>query len=118
MESTEKVTKGRSVEEILTNGRILIGKQAELPDQKLRDYIDKEYGITYQHAQDWINIVKRFGDRLEFIEGFSETALRKLSSPSLGIAIAEQIIARVHAGEISGSCRSIDREIDNYNQQE
>jgi len=116
MENSHRNPEGRSAEEVLRNGRDLMVKQNKLSSQDFEAYTAAAYYIDVQRGIEWINIVKKLGDHPERIKDFSETALRKLAHPSSDIAIAERIISRVLAGEITSSVRSVYREFEKSEQ--
>ena len=103
-----------SAEDIIINGKALKEPFDQLSRQDFEAYARREYDIDYRRALDWLNIERRFANRLDLINGLTEATIRRLAAPFLTMTDVERIIAQIRAGTIKSDYRSVEQAIRSF----
>ena len=94
-----KVHIRRAAEDIVDFGKVLIQLKEILPHGSYERCIEKEFGLSASHANNFVNVAKRFADKPQFILGLKPTVLFSLAAPTTPYEAIDKVFLKVEAGE-------------------
>ncbi|WP_415022450.1 DUF3102 domain-containing protein [Bradyrhizobium sp.] len=100
-----------AAESIIGVGRELIEQQTSLGHGNYLAWIEAEFSMSRQTADNFKNVATRFGDKLPSISNLGATALYALAAPSTPEVVREEVIERSSRGERVAAAESSARRV-------
>lgn len=94
-----KLRMKRTAEDIIEIGKDLIAVKAQLPHGQFLPWIAAEFEMSQATANNFIQVAKRFGDKLSKIDNFNSTILYQLAAPSTPDEVVEKAVEKAEQGE-------------------